>query len=208
MFASFDDIARKLTSDQETFAASVEMFSGPPQETSFRNIFHLEDEELNKYGLILVDWMNIQGETRKYLCKLHWLSRAFIQFQDVLSLTLMEVPKDSNDLTEILGRHHCYYEALVYLRSGILSLVNMNANSTITMLRPVCEQFVYSTYWDIIQDEGDITRYNAWLRTKKGKPTFKDAMNKIESELKHRHSVISNRISKIKTGIMQGYKIL
>ena len=33
-------------------------------------------------------------------------------------------------------------------------------------------------------------------------------MDKIESDLKRRYSVISNRISKIKTGIMQGYHIL
>ena len=150
MFASFDNIARKLTSGEGTFAASVELFSGPPSETSFKNVFQLEDEELNQYGVILADWMNSQGETRKYLCKLHWLARALMQFQDVLSLTLMEVPKASPDLAEILCRHHCYYEALVHLRSGILSLVNMNANATITMLRPICEQFVYSTYWDII----------------------------------------------------------
>jgi hypothetical protein len=208
MLNSFEDIVKVLLSHENKFSASVEIFSGAPSEKSFKDVFGIENEELNKYGSILVDWMSIESETRKYFSKLHWLIRAIMQFQDLLSLTLIEIPKDTNELSEIFCRHHCYYEALVYLRSGVLSLININSIASITMLRPIVEQFIYSVYWDIIQDDGNINKYNSWLRTKKGKPTFKDAMAKIESDLSQKRNKIVNRISKVCMGIKDGYHVL
>ena len=168
--------------------------------------------ESNEYGVILSDWTKIEHETRKYLAKLHWLIRALVQFQDVLPLIPHEgLPppeklKHSDDLVDTLCRHHCYYEALVHLRSGVLSLVNANTHATISVLRPMVEQFVYFVYWNIVQAEGGIGKYNTWLRTGKGKPPFKNATEKVESVLKSRRSLISKRVLSVMTAIRGLYQ--
>ena len=189
MFASFDDLIKRLSSQKGVYSVSVECSGGRPPEASFRDVFRMEDARTNEYGVMLSDWMAIEHETRKYLAKLHWLIRALVQFQDVLPLIPCEgLPpceeiKHPDDLIDALCRHHCYYEALVHLRSGVLSLVNGNTRSTISVLRPIVEQFVYFVYWDIVQTEGGVSKYNAWLRNEKHKPTWSDATKKVESAL-------------------------
>jgi hypothetical protein len=212
MFASFDDLVNKLSPQRGAFTVHVECSSGRPPEASFREVLDIEDAELNEYGVMLSDWTKIEHETRKYLAKLHWLIRALVQFQDVLplipheGLPPLEKLKHSDDLVDTLCRHHCYYEALVHLRSGVLSLVNANTHATISVLRPIVEQFVYFVYWNIVQGEGGIGKYNTWLRTGKGKPPFKNATEKVESVLKSRRSLISKRVLGVMTAIRGLYQ--
>src|SRR5208283_377680 len=208
MLQSFDDIAAKLVVEERSFSSHVEVFNGILQEDTFKTVFKIEDEELNQYGAVLAEWMKIQHDPREYLRKLHWLTRALLQFQDVLSLVAVDAQDDSNELTNVLARHHCYYEGLLHLRSATISLLNANCNAAITSLRPIVERFTYSIYWDVMQEEGKAGRYNSWLQTGKGKPRFRDALSIIEKRLLQRRSRLSSRISKVFGGISGSYKVL
>jgi hypothetical protein len=131
-----------------------------------------------------------------------------MQIQDLLSIVELQSIPSAKQLTELFCHHHCYYEGIVHLRSGVLSLLNLNSTSSITMLRPVVEQFSYAIYWDLLQDSEGSARYNRWLSSGKGKPSFREAMTSVETVLSEKRPIIQERVQSAIAIIRQAYHTL
>lgn len=208
MAIAFEEIFQDLSSKDESFSAYAEYFEGRPVERSFKPIFNIADSELTQHGATLSEWTTVGGEPRSYFRKLHWISGALLQIQDLLSLVELESIPKTDRLNELFCRHHCYYEALVHLRSGVVSLLNLNIRAAITMLRPIVEQFCYAVFWEVSQESDGSARYNRWLASGKGKPSFREAMDRIKEVLAEKRPILLKRIELAVAGIRQAYHVL
>jgi hypothetical protein len=195
-FSRFSEIAGKH------FIAVGEYFEGDPVDTSILDILAIDREGLKPFTRQLLNGgdESLPEERDEWLAKLRWEIRAYLQFQDIL-----DVPVEG----DIVNRHYCFYESLVYLRESVMSWLDGNVLAALTLLRPFMELSLLHLYWHLhYKDRGSSKPYYNWLMGEGGKPGFRNAVDYIFKKLTARGYVEERRLDELKRVILNAYKTL
>lgn len=182
------------------FIAVGEWFSGEPPDMPIESVFAVSRDNLSSRGISLLDATREVDGARKILTEYAWLARAFMQFQDILDIKVL-------DLTSpLVNRHYCYYESLAYLREGFITWVNGNVLASMVLLRPFMELSVLHLYWKLYsENSGSYERYYEWLRRGEGRPPFKTAVQYVLGKAEGVQFVRASRVRLLRDHILHLY---
>lgn len=180
------------------FHAIGEYFSGKPIESDLFSLLAIEKSELrvNSYKLL--------GESSELLSDLNWGIKAYLQFQDILSISLS---KDESELP--INRHYCYYESIIYLKESIKSLLDKNILASIVLLRPFLELSFNHIYWFLKCEQKGYGKYYLWLTgLNNSNFSFNTVINKIFKLLTSLNYIEQKRIKNLKKIFLNFYSLL
>lgn len=152
----------------------------PPTSYSLERVLHLKEDELNRFGRLLIDFLDKQPEDyKKSYADLTWRIKAWLEFQDLMDL---EMDIEGSDTTAKLNYHYCYFEATRTLIESLHSGINGYFHAAIALLRPFIELAVLEIYFrEKRKKEGNYKSFQKWFNCnncKQGQP-FKNTVNYI-----------------------------
>ena len=146
-----------------------------------------------------------QQQSEHFQTSMNELSRglhALLQFQDILDVSL-----DLRD-GEIVNRHYAYYECLVYFRESIVSWLDGNVLSALTLLRPFQELAILHLYWYLRCRHDTYESYYCWLRDNKGKPGFLKTLHYVCKNMSSKGYVQEKRVKDLSKLLQNIYNAL
>lgn len=159
-----------------SFFGFGEYFEGTPQDVPLASLLGLNTQDLKQFTKNLLDSKELSQDIQALLSELSRGISAIFQFQDIHDVSLDE--KGS----PILGRHHCYYESLIYLRESVVSWLDRNVLAALTLLRPFLELSVLHLYWYLQCRTDTYKPFYDWLtryRGDRGRPSFRVALDYV-----------------------------
>jgi hypothetical protein len=174
-----DALLKTLTERGTYFGATAEHFIGDPPIHTIAEVLEIPNEELNTYGRALAKQPSLGESTAELFGRVSDGIQAYLQFQD-----LMEINFDSDDqihsgMEYFFNRGYFYYESLAYLRSAVVSTLNANCLSSLALLRPFIELFVFFLYYRYMTKEKGLDQLYDWVNRGKGKPSFRHALDYV-----------------------------
>lgn len=163
---------------RNSFLIFVEYFKGEVPDYTFDQLLNITEGEINEYGKDIVKQNIEDKELKSYFKKLKISLLAYMQFQDLFSISFNSKDYFINE-DILLQNKYCYYESLFYLRQSILSLFNLNILSTITLLRPFIELSIFQLYWTYSSKEKGFKSYYKWIKGNKEKPPFRNSLEYV-----------------------------
>ncbi len=185
------------------FKAYGEYFIGRPKTTDLRTVLGVTDDQLTPNARYILK----SRQLRTAVNRVSWAVRAYLQFQDLQSVTLPSASGANVPQGDILNQSYCYYESLAYLRESATCWVNGQLISALTLLRPMMELAVLHVYWKTAGST-EAARFSDWLRTGNGKPGFSRSLGKALENLSVDGLVGKDSRSRLYKLMMNGYRTL
>lgn len=190
-------------SGQIEFFSFGEYFEGSPRDTPLKTLLNLKDDNLTPFAKTLLETNQIPEDLQSLLKELTRGIKAFSEFQDIL-----DVPLNISD-TDIINRHHAYFESLVYLRESVLSWLNRNVLAALTLLRPSLELTIIHLYWSSkCELAKSYKQYYKWLKSRTSRLPFKNSLNYVIDNLPSKEYVDEKRLQELKEVITNIYETL
>ena len=183
------------------FTVYGEYFEGMPTDTPLEALLNIDKEHLKPFTKDILNLTDQPDDFRNVMSELSRGINAYFQFQDILDVEL--------DLdTEMVNRHYCYFESLMYLRESVVSWLDRNVLAGLTLLRPFLELALLHIYWYLKCSRKTYVKYYEWLKNGKGKPPFQNSLNYIFEHLPTIEQIGKTRADELKNNIQYIYKSL
>jgi len=179
-----------------SFSSIGEYFTRKPKLIDIFDLLNIEKNKVRKSSYKLLKGSN------KLIKNVTWGIRSYLQFQDILSVSLSD---DKNE--EIINRHYCYYESIIYLRESIISLLDRNLLASITLLRPFLELSILNLFWYLNCENKGYGKYYLWLKgNNKYKKKFDGTVNYIFKNIPSKEYIDKKKLKMIEIILKNTYK--
>ena len=184
------------------YVSFAEYFGGlTPPDTSLSLLLGLDKENLKPFTKDALEFLKNNEDYKS----LRNGVRAYFQFQDILDITLSDTI-DNLNRGYLYNRHYCYYESMVYLRESIVSWLDGNVLSALTLLRPFMELAILHIYWYIRSETKGYKAYYQWFKgDKQKKPPFRNQVDFIFSNLKENLHIEPKRLLQVKETLLNAF---
>lgn len=183
------------------FPTYGEYLEGMPSDIPIEFLLNIDKEHLKPFTNDILNLPNQPIDFKNTMSELSRGIHAHFQFQDILDIQL---DRDS----EMVNRHYCYFESMIYVRESIVSWLDRNVLAGLTLLRPFLELALLHVYWNLKCSTDTYKKYYRWLNTGEGKPPFQNSINYIFGHLTTLDQIDKMRSEELKTNIINIYKSL
>lgn len=187
------------------FLGFGEYFEGTPQDVPLASLLELNTRDLKQFTKNLLESKELSKDTQALLSELSRGISAIFQFQDILDVSLDE------EGSPIFGRHHCYYESLIYLRESAVSWLDRNVLAALTLLRPFLELSVLHLYWYLRCRTDTYKPFYDWLThygSDRGRPSFRATLDYVFENVPTKGWVDERRAQELKQVFRNLYRSL
>lgn len=175
---------------------------------SLTQLFSIKEEELNAFGILFSKKNKSDEKYCELIDSLALITNGYQQFQDLMDLSFSSIDDIKKVNEQFFHRNYLYYESLVYLRSIVVSILNVNVLGALTLLRPYSELSIFFLYYRYVCEKKGLDKLYGWMKGENGKPPFADALKYVTNEQCDKYPELSDIINTQLETIEHSYKEL